>query len=211
MSDAKPTPAPEAAPSIARDDVDDVIGHAEGIRKEDEGKLSLDDMRAVGRELDIEEKYIDKAVAKRETEKREAKEAEVVARAERQRQLALARKVGIGAAAALVLSMLVIWLGASSRASELRGLDAEVARARAQLVSVSERQAKVETEYRSRAASPDRDAELLGAENRVRVERMRYDEAAAAYNAARSSSFGGWASSLYGVPERAALSDEVIK
>ncbi len=210
MSEPNPT-AKRDEPSIERDDVDDVIAHAEQLRIEDERDLSLEDVKAVGRELDIEPAYIEKAVAKRETEKREQAAAEAALRVERQKQLALARKVGLGGAVAVVLGCLVIWLGAQSRASELRSLDAEVARARAQLVSVTERQARVETEYRPRSPSPDRDAELLGAENRVRVERSRYDEAAAAYNAARGRSFGGWAARLYDVPARAPLSNEVIK
>jgi hypothetical protein len=123
----------------------------------------------------------------------------------------LARQVALVAGAVLLLASLVVWLGARSRAGELRALDAEVARARAQLVSVSERQAKVEAEYRPRGPGLDRDAELMGAENRVRVERMRYDEAAAAYNTARGGSFGGWASRLYDVPARAPQSNEIVK
>jgi len=202
---------PVKEPTIDRDEIDDVIAQAEQLRIEDEDDLSVEDMKAVGRELDIEPAYIEEAVALREAEKRKQAATEKVALAERQRRLLLARKIGIGAIAALVLASLVIWLGARSRASDLRALDAEVGRARAQLVSVSERQAKVETEYRPRGPGLDRDAELMGAENRVRVERMRYDEAAAAYNAARGGSFGGWASRLYGVPAHAPQSNEVLR
>jgi hypothetical protein len=210
MSESQPKSAPEE-PSLERADVEPVIAHAERLRIGDETDLSLDELKAVGAEIDIQPAYIEKAVALRQAEKQKQAEAEKAALAERQRRLVLARKVGIGAAVAAVVSMICVWIGASSRATELRGLDAEVARARAQLVSVTERQAKVEAEYRPRSASPDRDAELLGAENRVRVERMRYDEAAATYNAARGRTFGGWASRLYGVPERAPLSDETLR
>ena len=55
---------------------------------------------------------------------------------------------------------------------------------------------------------PDRDAELSGAENRVRIERARYDETAAAYNAKVGATWASLVARIFGLPPRARLSDD---
>ncbi len=205
------TPEQKQAPGdvLVRDDVDDVVGHAEDIRREDEQKLSLDELKAVGRELDLKEEHIERAVERLTDERSVARER---AQQELEQRTRLLARVKVGAAAVLAVALisgLVAWIGASSKSSSLRALSADADRARAQLVNVSERQQRIEAEFRPRPPSPDRDAELLGAENRVRVERKRYDDAAAKYNSAVTGAFGGLAVTWYGLPARVPLSDEL--
>lgn len=193
-------PKPASEPSIDEDDVDDVIGHAERLKLGEEGKLSLDDLKAVGRELDIEERHVEQAVHKLEGERREQHAR--LARLTAQRRKLL-RYVGIAFA---VLFVLLASITVSARSTLNDGL-AEVRAKRAQLDSVLERQARVKALYVGRAATLDSDAELLGAENRVRVEQKRYDEAAARYNAEARGFGAGLATSLFGLPESVPLSN----
>jgi hypothetical protein len=203
-------PKPDARPDpIDRDDVDDVVGLAEQLRREDESKLSLDEMKAVGRELDIADEHIERAALElQEGRRTEARAAEQQAK-ERALLLKKARQGALVAAGVTALIFVVLWVGAVSARGELHRLRTDVDAKRAQLVNVTDRQARVEAEFRSRPPSPDRDAELLGAENRVRVERKRYDESAAQYNSATAGTFAGLAVRFYDLPSRVPLSNEL--
>lgn len=86
---------------------------------------------------------------------------------------------------------------------------ADVERARAQVQNVKEKQQEVLTRLKDTAPSDARDAEVAGADNRVRIERKRYDEAASAYNAGVDGVLARWAAKASGLPEEAALSSEV--
>ncbi|MBK6577713.1 MAG: hypothetical protein IPG17_16245 [Sandaracinaceae bacterium] len=136
----------------------------------------------------------------RKQQARERHEARL--REERRKQVRL-----FAAVAALALLVLLGMAGANTHA-ELRDLHAQVERARAQVENVRERQVAVVARLASAEASAGREAELSGAENRVRIERARYDEAAAAYNAAAGSAWAGLCVTASGLPERAALSNE---
>jgi hypothetical protein len=199
-----PKPAADEAPSIAEEDVDDVIGHAEAIKKSDEGKLSLDDMKAVGRELDIEDRYVEKAVEKLEVLRREERAKEALAAAR------VKRAVTFGGAAFAVLLVVTSVMTLSAK-STLNASLSDVRAKRAQVHSVVERKGRVEALYQGRGPSPDRDAELLGAENRVRVEQKRYDEAAAKYNADAQGLGAGLATGMFGLPKSVPMSNEVTE
>jgi len=136
----------------------------------------------------------------RKQQARERHEARL--REERRKQVRL-----FAAVAALALLVLLGMAGANTHA-ELRDLHAQVERVRAQVENVRERQVAVVARLASAEASAGREAELSGAENRVRIERARYDEAAAAYNAAAGSAWAGLCVTASGLPERAALSNE---
>lgn len=125
------------------------------------------------------------------------------ASAERRRQLKLF--VGLATAGLMLVLLLASWRTSSG----LREEYAEVERARAQVTNVRERQQAVHARYEKRTDSPERDAELSGSENRVRIERARYDQAASNYNAAVGTGWSKWCASLYGLPVRADLSNEV--
>jgi hypothetical protein len=136
-----------------------------------------------------------------ELQRKEARADELAERRRRQRRLAL----GLGALALLAILVVSALVGQS----QLKGELAEVERSHAQVKNVIERQAVVEARFRDAPAGPDRDAELIGAENRVRIERGRYDKAASQYNAHAGEVFGGLWARLFGMPARVPLSNEV--
>ena len=112
-------------------------------------------------------------------------------------------------AAATAGALLLIGIAAAiGTQRDLARDHAEVERRRAQLVNVRERQVVVIQQWGSMPPSPDRDAELSGAENRVRIERARYDEAAAAYNAQVGTPWSRFVARAFGLPTRARLSDD---
>jgi hypothetical protein len=194
----------ESEPTVPRDDVDDVIGIAAELDKQDDEKLSIAELKEVATQVDQDPTYVEKAVevleVRRATEKREAA-------VERERVTLLKRRAFIGGIAALALFIVVGLVIQGGLRSDL----AEVERQQAQVKNVLERQAATERRLRDAPRDRDRDAELAGSENRVRIERARYDEAAAAYN----ESAGGPLSSLYarifGLPTRVPMSNEVTE
>lgn len=119
------------------------------------------------------------------------------------------RKTALVLAGVATLSVLMLLVGAAaSTHGELRTAYAEVTRARAQVENVRERQVAVTRRLAGTGDSAEREAELSGAENRVRIERARYDVAAAAYNAVVGSPWSGLCARLFGLPARAPLSNE---
>jgi len=191
------------------DDVDDVIGLAAELRAREAGELTLADLEEVGRELDIEERYVRQAVAALDAKRREAARAEEQAQERRRERARLLARLAAGVAAAALVLGLGAWLVGGSVERELRVHHADVEAKRAQVVNVLERKAAAERQWRDAPASPGRDAELSGAENRVRIERKRYDEAAARYNAARGGSFTSFWARRAELPERVPMSNEV--
>ena len=163
---------------VAHEDLDDVIELAARMMQEEEGALTDEEVKEVALELDIPEAYIDRARAQLERVKAE-KEAET-------KRLAAAkkRKIIIGSAV-VVFAVAVVGVNNSSVGS----LHARVAAQEAQVDNVTERQREVTQMLQSRPNSPDKDAELLGAQNRVRVETKRYNEVAAKYNARTEGAF----------------------
>ena len=195
---------PAAEPTVPAEDVDDVIGAAEAIKRSEEDQLSLAELMAVGRELDLDERHVERAVEKLATDRKEQQARQLLLAARRRKLLAW---VG-GALLALVLLVSVVTLAARST---LTGSLAAVEQKRAQVHSVVERQARVKALYAGRAATSESDAELLGAENRVRIEQRRYDEAAARYNADAKGLGAGLARALFGLPEAVPMSNEVAQ
>lgn len=143
----------------------------------------------------------DRALALLRKQQAQARHEARLREARRKQQQQLVAAVGL---AALVL----LGLAANNTHGELRDLHADVERTRSQVENVRERQVATVTRLATAEASPGRDAELSGAENRVRIERRRYDEAAATYNAAAGSVWAGLCASITGLPERAPLSNE---
>lgn len=188
--------------AIDEDDVDDVIGHAARIKLGEEGKLSLDELKAVGRELDLEDRHVELAVHNLEAERKQA-QTQAARRSARLRKLASFVTIGVAMLVALVIAVTL------SARSALDASLGEVQAKAAQLENVRERQARVQAMYVGRAATLDSDAELLGAENRVRVEQKRYDEAAARYNAEARGLGAGLATSFFALPGRVPMSNEL--
>lgn len=180
------------------EDVDDVIGIAAEMMDADAERLSAEELREVAADLAIPEEYLAPAVDELRRRRQALLDAEAARRKTRSRVL-----WGVGAAAGLV----VIWVLASWFG--LRGDLAEIDRQRSQVVNVLERQQATTARWQAAADGPDRHAELDGAEARVRVERRRYDDLAAGYNASAAGFPGVLAVGLFGLPEAVPLSREV--
>lgn len=165
---------------VQRDDIDDLIGVAVEIKEKDEQSLTIEDMEEVALELDIEPEYVEQARA--ELQRRREEQEKKAAREERARATRKKWAVigGVG-----VVAVFGIWSAATL--STLGSLHSEVEATRAQVQNVRERKKAVVDQLKGRPASADRDAELVGAENRIRVETKRYSEAAARYNEAATS------------------------
>jgi hypothetical protein len=88
--------------------------------------------------------------------------------------------------------------------------DAKLAAERqwAQVINVADRQKATVAQWANAADSADRQAELSGAENRLRIERARYDELATEYRR-HASGLSGWLVTMLGnYPDSLPLSSE---
>lgn len=186
----------EAPRKVDYEDVDDVIGIASELQDLDRDRLSVEDLKEVASDLEIPEKYVQPAIA--ELERR--RQAALVAAAKKART----RRVAIIAAMVMV-GLIGIWALVGN--ARLSSLETAARRAHAQVVNVRERQVATERQWRDQPDGTDKMAELSGAENRVRIERMRYDEAASAYNDAAASFPGSLWRALFGHPEKLPLSN----
>ncbi len=197
------------ARSVHLDDVDDVIGLAAELKQQASDRLTSSDLEDIGRELDIEPIYVRKAVeALLARQAQQEKDADERAKAAA-RTTALRKRRLMQVAIALGSLFFVLFVGIYSKQSSLSDAKAQVDQKAAQVDNVMERQATVKARYQGASPGPERDAMLDGAENRVRIERKRYDEAAAAYNAEAGGVLAGLAAGLFGLPERVPLSNEV--
>lgn len=185
--------------SILADDLDDVIKLASQHKEATvEERLSLAQVDQIAEELGIEPEHVGEAIEtlqqRRETSANQQRSARMARRK-------WGRVTAIVAGCLLGLALLAYSL-LSSRLSAVEG-------ARSQVKNVVERQLATESTYRERPPSPERDAELDGAANRVRVERRAYDLAARRYNDSASSVLSMPFRGLLGFPKKAPLSSEV--
>lgn len=190
-----------AARPIAYEDVDDIIGIAAEQQDVERDRLSVEELESVARDLAIPERFVRPAI----DELRRRRAATLAAAAKRAR----ARRVAVyGVISALVVLALVVFVGSASLDGEHR----DALRQRAQVVSVLERQRAVMATVAPPAGVQPTDAQLAevtGSENRVRVERARYDALATEYNASASGLLGGIWRAVRGLPEALPLSNEI--
>ena len=85
----------------------------------------------------------------------------------------------------------------------------EVDKSKAQLSNVMERQDAVRKRLANAKASRSKDAELAGAENRVRIQRKRYDEGASEYNRMAKGLLNGIWCTVFRLPSAVPLSNDV--
>ncbi|KYF72265.1 hypothetical protein [Sorangium cellulosum] len=183
---------------IDYEDVDEVIALAARLAEADKDRLRIEDLERVGAELEIPPHHV----------RRAAEELAMRRQREAAQQLAARRRLRWAGAA---LAAIVLVLGGvilSARAS-LEQARAEVQRRRAQVENVVERRERTRARHEGAAPSPERDAELAGADNRVSIERRRHDEDASAYNALASGLSEQLAARLFGLPTRVPLSNEI--
>ncbi|MCY1015724.1 hypothetical protein [Pyxidicoccus sp. MSG2] len=196
---------------VAYDDVDDLIRTATRMMQKDAAPetLTTDDLKRIGEELDIPGRYIDQAMAalaQRHQEQEQARrEEEAAAKARRER---LGRRLRLGAIVAASLAGVAGLSGLSMR-NGLNTTLQEVTRQRAQVRNVLERRVEVEKRYTTAIPGPERDAQISGADNRVAVEKRRYDGLATQYNAAASAFPQSWVVGLTGLPSSVPLSTDV--
>ena len=186
---------------VADDEVDDIIGIASEIAEEDrarDAQLDVDDVVRIGEELGLDDHHVERAVD--ELRERQQQDAEASARRK--------KHVLIGAGVVAAFLALLFILGLSGRSS-LRDLQSDVNEKRAQLQNVMDRQREVNARYAGQAATPERDAELAGATNRVAIERRRYDQAVNRYNTEAGSLTGSLGVTFFGMPENLPLSTEL--
>ena len=187
--------------SVEQADIDDIIGLAARMRQEDIERLTVEELEEVGQELGIEARYVAQPVETLRS-RRAAAEAEARAAARRRRRLLLSAGLAVAAVVALVVVMALV--GRSSLHAQL----AQVEQQRAQVMSVRERQRHIAETLTGAAQTSEREAELIGSENRVRVETKRYDGAAAEYNRQAVSLSGTAARWLFDLPARVPLSSD---
>lgn len=195
---AEPQKRPRPSRTIDYEDVDDIIGVAAEMSDLDAERLSVEDLSAIAKDLDIPEHYVVPAVA----ELARRRQAMLIDEARRKK-----RTLIMVWSAVTVVALLLVW--ALTGNAKLGGLVAHAEAQRAQVVNVVERQAATQATWGTAPESPERRAELAGAENRVRIARRQYDEAAAAYNAAAMSFPGSLWAGLFGHPDRMPLSSEI--
>lgn len=204
-------PRPPKPGDVAYEDVDDLISTATRLMQKDAAPETLtpEDVQRIGQELDIPPEYIERAreelSRRREQEEAARREAEAADKARRERLRARVRLGGMAAAGLAV----VLGLFTLSVHNGLNGTLQDVTRQRAQVRNVLDRQEAVQSRYATSAPGPERDAQLSGAENRVAVEKRRYDQAATEYNASASSFPQSMVVGLTGLPRAVPLSTEV--
>jgi hypothetical protein len=166
----------------------DLMVQAEGM-----GHLSKADLKAGAAEVGIDPRYVEAALEAVQRDERDEKRAE----ARKKKRMVLAAVI-VG-----TLCVLTIVVGRFSLGSKL----AEVDKRRAQLDNVVDRKKALVPQLEKLAkASGDKTLlvrltdEMAGAENRISVERKRYNEAAVEYNKAASTPPIGWLRPLTGMP-----------
>ena len=184
--------------TIDYEDVDDIIGVASELHDIDQSRLSVEELQEVAADLDIPTEFVVPAI-----EALRARRQNVLAAHTRKRKR---RKVWAWSAFVLlvigVFTLLVLQNGLQTRLAE-----AELARAR--VLSVLKHQKETKKVWEPRPDSSDRQAELDGAANRIRVEARRYDKAVTEYNQAVTRFPYTLASMLSSLPEKLPLSSEI--
>lgn len=188
-------------PKVHYRDVDDVIEAAAKAKNEEAELLSVEELEEVAAELDIPAHLVGPAV---ETVRRR-REAELAAERARAERAKLVRRIAAGAGG--VIGVLVLVLSIRTYTG-LRDAKLAAERQRSQVINVMERQRATVQQWATAAESPDKHAELSGAENRVRVERARYDELATEYRRRATGLFGWLVTKLAGYPDTLPLSSE---
>ena len=198
---ARLSPGDEAqGVKVPLDDVDDLIALATRLMQKEEAPDSLtpEDVRRIGSELDIPERFVDEALATLGARRHEAQLARAAARR---------RRVAWGVAALALLGVGAV--GAGSVHNGLQAQRAAAAGQQAQVRNVLQRRERVRERLAGAAPSRERDAELAGADNRISVEQRRYDTLASEYNAHAAAFPAVLVVRALGLPRALPLSTEV--
>jgi hypothetical protein len=187
---------------VPREDLDDIIGEAARRKQVAEESLTVAEIEEVAAELDIDESYVEAAV--RELQRRKERAEKERERAEKRSQR-MRKGARIGFIGVAVLCLVAFGISYSRLNSKLSAAEQK----RAQVENVVERQVETEEQYAGQPTSIEKNASLEGAENRVRIEIRRYDEAASSYNRSARGFPGGVVRAFVGMPESLPLSNEI--
>ena len=190
------------AERVARADIDDVIAIAAKAKDAQEESLSVEELEQVALEIDLPAALIKPAVE----ELRRRREL-VLASERAQAQTRVRRNRLVAGIAGGMVVALMSW-GLLARAA-VQAAWLEVDRCRAQVVNVLDRQVATQAQWARAPDSPDKHAELSGADNRVRVERKRYDDAVSSYRREASGLAGRVVVALGDYPRDPPLSAEI--
>lgn len=187
---------------VAREQLDDIIGEAARQKQVAEESLTVEEVKEVAAELDIDESYVEAAVheLERRQELAEKQRERAQSRRRRMRKRALVAFAGVA-----LLCLITVGISYSRLNSKLSAAEQR----RAQVESVIERGERTRERYEGQPTSIEKNAALDGAENRVRIETRRYDEAASSYNRSARGFPGGFVTSTFGMPGELPLSDEI--
>ncbi len=191
---------PHNVPELIRvDDVDDAIGIAIEWAKAEADTVSVAQLVEIGAEVGLPAPAMLEAAATLEEQKRAALE-----RAAQRKRYAAALLAGLVFSVVLLVSIAAI--GRSSLVEQRVEVDGK----RARVASVIARRNDMLTNLEGAdLASEERWAEISGSENRISVEKRRYDEAATEYNRRAATFSGSLGASLFGHPKHIELSDEI--
>ena len=196
---------------IEFEDVDDVIGVALELRDESESKISTDTLEDIAEELDIDPRYVDRALDVLDERRAEAKRMDERSQLLRIQSYKLALKVLLGCLLVSGVGIVSWTLLTANTQSALASEWAEVEQRRSQVLNVQQRMHLVQQRLAEAPRNIQTNDELAGAENRVSIERRRYDRAAAQYNQLTSSLPHAWFCSYVEAPCHAALAHEVFE
>lgn len=175
------------------EDLEDIVGIATRMMQDEEGKLTAEEIREIGEELDIPPEYVDRA--RKELEKKRALE-----KREQRDEVARNKTMRLAAGIFAVGAVIFVFLGTLNAQGSLRDANAIVEKSRAQVENVTARQKDVQKQYGTKGDTADARAEITGAANRIRVETKRLNDAVARYNAEAGGVFGRLATLLSSLP-----------
>ena len=187
---------------VKYDDVDDVIGAAAAAMEQEEAFLSVEELEGVAAELDIPARLVGPAIdeVRRRRASELAREQAADATATRRRRQALI-------AGGIALVVVAAW--ATIARANLRSALLDADRQRSQVVNVLDRQRATEAQWAESPDSADKQAELSGADNRVWVERKRYDDLVTEYQRHATGLWGSVWVRWAGYPETLPLSADI--
>ena len=187
-----------AGRTVDYEDVDDIIGVASELHDIDQSRLSVEELQEVAAELDIPTEFVVPAI----DALRQRRENLLAADRLRKKRFKTGLIISIAALTVLTFSAVGVQSGLSSRLAE-----AELARAK--VLTVLKHQRETKKVWEPRPDSSDRQAELDGAANRVRVETGRYDKAVTEYNQASRGFLHSLARMFSVLPDKLPLSSEI--
>ena len=195
--------------TIDAEDVDDVIAIAAERSEAEREKLSVEEVQQIAEQVSVPAALVGPAIDELDLRRAEGRRAETDRRMRRHRWFARFRNVALLLAAVGIVSSSLGAILREGILSDLRQAWTPVEQQASQVENVIDRRDRVRVQWVPAPDGVDRDAELAGADNRVALERQRYDEAAAAYNSEVSEWPAQWFCGPRRAPCRAALSSEI--